>query len=65
LRRPAEFADAQDYRVLERVALGKVADEGRDGRIEHALQAGANLVIVGVAVPARERDLDAAHADIQ
>ena len=64
LRRPAELAAAQDDRPLEQLPPRQVAQQRGERRVEHLGARLVDLVVVDVRVPAAERDLDAAHADL-
>ena len=64
LGRPAELAAADDDRPVEQAAPGQVAQEGGEGRVELLGAVAVDLVVVDVRVPAAERHLDAADADL-
>ena len=64
LGRAAELAAAEDDRPVERSALLEVADQGAQGGVKVLDAAAVDLVIVDMRVPAVERHLDAADADL-
>ena len=62
LRRPAEFAGAEDDRFLQQVALLEIAEQGAERRIEDGKLPLMDLVIVNVTVPARKSHFDTTNA---
>src|SRR5262249_12318920 len=64
LWRPTKLARAEHNRPLQEAALAQVADERTKGRAEDGHLIALLDVVVGVRVPAGQRHLDAANADL-
>src|SRR5262245_2975610 len=61
-RRAAEFAGANDKRVIEQATALEVLEQSREGLIELAAQIARAVEVVQMRVPVAERDFDECDA---